>query len=154
MMNTPSERRPSAVQIMRNLGMEPDAWQIDVLESSRPRVLLNCCRQAGKSTVVAVLAMVEALFNPLYRVLIVSQGRLFLLSTPYGKRGFYHDAWSRGGDDWARFEVPASQIPRILPHFLAEERRALGESWFQQEYCCSFGALHGVVYPDFERCVV
>ena len=34
--------RPPAVQVMRNLGLEPDPWQIDVLESGHPRLLLNC----------------------------------------------------------------------------------------------------------------
>jgi hypothetical protein len=36
----------------------------------------------------------------------------------------------------------------------AEERRAQGESWIRQEYCCSFEALEGLVYPDFARCMV
>jgi terminase large subunit-like protein len=62
-----------AVQIFRHLGLEPDPWQLDVLESRHPRILLNCCRQSGKSTVVAVLALVEALFNSYTRVLIVSR---------------------------------------------------------------------------------
>jgi hypothetical protein len=76
------------------------------------------------------------------------------LPTPYCQRGFFHDVWAPGGDDWARIEVPAARIARIPPAFLAEERRALGESWFRQEYCCSFEALEGLVYPDFARCVV
>src|SRR5207248_8011312 len=50
--------------------------------------------------------------------------------------------------------VPADRINRITPDHLARERRALGESWFRQEYCCSFEALEGLVYPDFARCVV
>jgi hypothetical protein len=50
--------------------------------------------------------------------------------------------------------VPASRIPRIRPEFLDQERRALGTSWFRQEYCCSFEAMEGLVYPDFARCVV
>jgi hypothetical protein len=50
--------------------------------------------------------------------------------------------------------VPADRIPRIPPEFLAGERRALGESWYRQEYCCSFEALEGLVYHDFARCVV
>src|SRR5262249_9654831 len=65
--------RPPAVQVMRNLGLEPDPWQIDVLESDHPRLLLNCCRQAGKSTVVALLALVEALFVPGRQVLLLSR---------------------------------------------------------------------------------
>jgi hypothetical protein len=222
---------------MRYLGLEPDPWQLEVLEAGHPRLLLNCCRQAGKSTVVAMLGLVHAIFEPAAKVLLVSRsyrqstelfrlvtdfyhrlgspmrkrqtteelgltnfsrivclpckeetirgyshvsllvideaarvpddiyravrpmlavsdGRLICLSTPYGKRGFFHDAWARGGSDWARIEVPAERIPRIKPEFLARERRALGESWFRQEYGCSFEALEGLVYPDFARCVV
>ena len=40
-----------AVHLMRNLGLEPDPWQVEVLESNVQRLLLNCCRQAGNSTV-------------------------------------------------------------------------------------------------------
>jgi len=53
--------RPTPSHIMRLLGLEPDPWQIQVLEAGQPRLLLNCCRQAGKSTVAAILALVEAL---------------------------------------------------------------------------------------------
>ena len=49
--------------------------------------------------------------------------------------------------------MPASQVPRIKPEFLEEERRNLGESWYRQEYGCSFEVLEGLVYPDFARCV-
>jgi hypothetical protein len=197
---------------------------------------VNCCRQAGKSTVVAFLSLVEALYNPgtlvlllsrslrqstelfrrvsdfhyrlgnkllerknrhemtlvsgsriislpcqpdtvrgfskvhvlvideaarvpddLYRavrpMLAVSRGRLICLSTPYGKRGFFYDAWANGGAEWTRIEVPAALVPRITPDFLAQERK-IGESYYCQEYECSFEALEGLVYPDFARCVV
>jgi hypothetical protein len=30
----------------------------------------------------------------------------------------------------------------------------MGESWYRQEYCCSFEALEGLVYTDFAQCVV
>jgi hypothetical protein len=86
-------------------------------------------------------------------MLAVSGGRLICLSTPYGKRGFFYEAWA-GREDWLRVEVPATRVKRIAPAFLEEERRALGESWFRQEYLCSFEALEGLVYPDFARCVV
>src|SRR5207302_9076568 len=203
--------------VMRNLGLEPDPWQVEVLEGGHPRLLLNCCRQAGKSTAVAVLGLAEAIFVPLTKVLLVSRshrqstelfrivldlyrrlgsplpgrqtaeelqlsnfsrvvclpcreetirgyskvsllvideaarvpddlyravrpmlavsdGRLVCLSTPYGKRGFFWEAWARGGADWARIEVHAGRIARISPEFLAQERRCLGESWFRQGY--------------------
>ena len=65
--------RPPAVEMMRGLGLEPDPWQCEVLEGGHPRLLLNCCRQAGKSTAVALLAVAETLFNPLTKVLLLSR---------------------------------------------------------------------------------
>jgi hypothetical protein len=56
----PHTTRPLAVNIMRSLGLEPDPWQVEVLEAGHPRLLLNCCRQAGKSTALAMLALAEA----------------------------------------------------------------------------------------------
>jgi len=96
----------------------------------------------------------DDLYRAVRPMLAVSGGRMICLSTPYGKRGFFHDAWANGGDDWLRIQIPASEIARIPPAFLEEERRALGESWFRQEYCCSFEAMEGLVYPDFSRAVV
>jgi len=46
------------------LGLELDPWQGDLLRSSSDRVLLNCCRQSGKSTMSAVIALHRALFRP------------------------------------------------------------------------------------------
>ena len=34
--------------------------------------------------------------------------------------------------------MPATECPRIKASFLAEERAALGERWFRQEYLCEF----------------
>ncbi len=78
-------------------------------------------------------------------VLAVSGGRLVALSTPFGTRGWWFEAW-RGGqganfgfdDDWQRWRIPAEKCPRITPEFLEEERRTLGKWWFTQEYGCEF----------------
>ncbi len=56
-------------------------------------------------------------------MLAVSAGRLICLSTPYGKRGFFHDAWANGGDDWARIEVPADRRGGYTKVFSAEMRK-------------------------------
>src|SRR5436305_674350 len=93
--STSSERnwRPPGLRIMRGLGMEPDVWQIEVLESAHPRLLLCCSRQAGKSTVVAILGLAEAVFVPGTRVVLVSRSHrqsreLFRLVTDfYGRMG-------------------------------------------------------------------
>jgi hypothetical protein len=65
--------RPPAVQVMRKLGLEPDPWQVEVLQGGHPRLLLNCCRQAGKSTAVALLGLVEAIWVPYTQVLLRSR---------------------------------------------------------------------------------
>jgi hypothetical protein len=41
----------------RSLGMEPDPWQERLLRSGSARILLNCSRQSGKSTMSAVIAL-------------------------------------------------------------------------------------------------
>ena len=42
------------------LGFTPDPWQAQVLASRARRVILNCCRQSGKSTTAANLALALA----------------------------------------------------------------------------------------------
>lgn len=50
--------------IMREAGMQPDAWQQSVLNSDARRMLLLCSRQSGKSTTCASLAVHQALYDP------------------------------------------------------------------------------------------
>ena len=125
------------------------------------------CLPAKEETVrsfsgVALLVMDEAARVPddLYRsvrpMLAVSGGRLVCLSTPFGRRGFFWREWSREdreNNPWLRFRITWRECPRIAPAFIDEERVSLGDAWVRQEYECSFEALTGVVYPDFEdRC--
>jgi len=194
------------VHFARRLGFEPDPWQAEVLRSPARRIILNCCRQSGKSTTAALLALHTALYRPPALVLLlspslrqsselfrkvmhfyrriarelplaeaesalrlelsngsrivslpgkeatvrgfskvellicdeaarvgeelyqavrpmiaVSDGRLILLSTPFGKRGFFYREWAEGGPDWLRIKVTADHCPRISPEFLEEE---------------------------------
>src|SRR5271169_1892824 len=46
------------------LGFQPDPWQTQVLRSRSPWILLNCCRQSGKSTTTALVALHTAIYNP------------------------------------------------------------------------------------------
>ncbi len=209
------------VAFARELGVQPDPWQHDLLRSSSDRTLLNCCRQSGKSTMTAIIALHRSLYHPgslvlclapalrqsqelfgkvlgFYRdldrpvvpqaerklslelengsrivtlpgsektirgfsgasllildeaarvadelyfavrpMLAVSGGSLMMLSTPFGKRGVFYEEWT-GGEGWERYEVPASECPRIPPEFLEEERRVLPSWVLRQEYECSF----------------
>jgi len=79
------------VSFARALDLEPDPWQEDLLSSTSDRVLLNCCRQSGKSTMSGLIALHRALYHP---------GSLILCLAPalrqsqelFGKvLGFYRD---------------------------------------------------------------
>jgi hypothetical protein len=80
----------------------------------------------------------DSLYASVRPMLAVSRGRLLALSTPFGKRGWFHEEWTEATRPWQRVKVTAGQCPRITAAFLAEERQALGERWFRQEYECSF----------------
>jgi len=222
------------VAFARMLGLNLDPWQAAFVSSDSRRDLLNCSRQAGKSTAAAVLALHEALHSPdsvtvlvspsqrqsselfrkvvelrdrlpyrpqllednrlsmhvqgggrvlslpgseqtirgisavslliedeaarvdddLYRsvrpMLAVRNGRLVLMSTPFGKRGHFYQEWTDGGDAWTRVRVPASEVPRISAGFLEEEKAALGAWWYQQEYDCTFVEAEDAFFRDDE----
>lgn len=60
------------VALAGQVGMIPDPWQAAVLRSTEPRVFLNCCRQSGKSTTAAMLAVHVATYEPGSLVLLLS----------------------------------------------------------------------------------
>ncbi|HZS05319.1 MAG TPA: phage terminase large subunit [Blastocatellia bacterium] len=82
--------------------------------------------------------VLDDLYNAIRPMLAVSGGRILLLSTPFGKRGFFHREWSQGGDRWERVKITAYDCPRIPKEWLEEERRAIGDRSFRQEYLCEF----------------
>lgn len=57
--------------------------------------------------------------------------------TPFGQRGWWYSAWT-DEPGWQRVEIPAAQVPRISARFLDDERLALGDWMFKQEYLCQF----------------
>ena len=206
----------------RELEFHADALQARILRTTSKRVILNCCRQWGKSTVTSAKALFHAqhqaeslvvvvspsarqsgefvrkvksfagrmgiqakgdghnamslalangsrivglpgnettvrgfsavglllideasrvsdeLYHALRPMLAASNGDLWLMSTPHGKRRFFWEEWEHGGPQWERVQARATDCSRIRPEFLAEERAALGEDRFRQEYLCEF----------------
>jgi hypothetical protein len=80
----------------------------------------------------------DALYQAVRPMLAVSGGQIVLLSTPFGRRGFFHDVWENGGLGWHRTKITAYECPRIPPEWLAAERETIGAWWFEQEYLCVF----------------
>jgi hypothetical protein len=95
----------------------------------------------------------DVLYRSVRPMLAVSRGRLVALSTPFGQRGWFYEEW-QGPGPWRKVQITWQECPRITPAFIAEETRALGDAWVRQEYLCQFTALTGLVYPDFEGCVI
>jgi hypothetical protein len=95
----------------------------------------------------------DALYSSVRPMLAVSRGRLVALSTPFGQRGWFYREWE-GDGPWKKVRVTWRDCPRITPEFIAEETRALGPAWVDQEYNALFTAMEGLVYPDFPAAVV
>src|SRR5258706_14213620 len=53
-------------------GMPHDAWQVKLLRSQAPRILMNITRQGGKSSTAALLALHTAIYEAPSLVLTVS----------------------------------------------------------------------------------
>jgi Terminase large subunit, T4likevirus-type, N-terminal len=59
-------------RLMAACGWPPDPWQAQVLRSPAARLLLLACRQSGKSTTTACLALHTALYEPGALILLLS----------------------------------------------------------------------------------
>jgi hypothetical protein len=71
-------------------------------------------------------------------MLLRSRGRLVAMSTPYGKRGWFYEAWHDHKATWERVMFRASDNPRLDPDYLAEELQIQGPRWYGQEWECEF----------------
>src|SRR5262249_59012181 len=74
-----------------NSGITPDDVQMKVLTATSRKVLLNCCRQWGKSTTTALIALHEALYCAPAMIILVSPSQP--QSTELFKK--IHDFWER-----------------------------------------------------------
>lgn len=88
----------------------------------------------------------DDLYRAVRPMLAVSAGRLVALTTPWGKRGWFYNAW-KSEEPWERFRVTADQCPRISRAFLVEELRALGQVSYEEEYCATFHDATGQFFP-------
>ena len=157
---SPSERQSAewirkAEQFVRALGIRPigdgdNAQSVKLPNGSRIVGLPGNEATVRGFSAVSLLLIDEAarvkdeLYWALRPMLAVSShtahngGDLWLMSTPFGKRGFFYEEWAEGGAEWDRVEGQATECPRIPRAFLEEERRKQGQSWFEQEYLCRF----------------
>jgi hypothetical protein len=144
----------------RRLGIQPKGDgdnEISILFPNGSRIVGLPGNQATTRgfSAVALLLIDEAaqvndeMYASLRPTLATSDGALWLISTPYGRRGFFYDAWANGGDSWERISVPATECARIPAAFLAKERANTSDRNFRQEYLCEFSAMvNGAFDPE------
>jgi Terminase large subunit, T4likevirus-type, N-terminal len=89
----------------------------------------------------------DALWVAVRPMIAVSGGSIMLLSTPFGRRGFFYRVWAQS-ERWLKIMVKASECPRLTPEFLAEELIELGPRFYGQEYLCQFVEALGQVFSD------
>jgi hypothetical protein len=87
----------------------------------------------------------DELYQAIRPMLAVSGGRIVLLSTPFGKRGFFFSEWA-DGIGWLRTKITADKCPRIDKEWLERERQMIGDWWYLQEYFCEFVETNDQVF--------
>jgi hypothetical protein len=89
----------------------------------------------------------DSLWIAVRPMVAVSGGSMMLLSTPYGKRGFFYRVWSQS-TRWLKIQVTSEQCPRLTSDFLAEEMIELGPYFYAQEYQAVFLEAIGQIFSD------
>jgi hypothetical protein len=88
-------------------------------------------------------------YRGLRPMLSTSDGDIWMLSTPFGKSGFFYDTWTKEDPAWLKLSVQAYDCPRISSHFLAEQRSVMTSDSFRQEHMCEFLGSGGALFdPD------
>lgn len=108
---------------------------------------------------VALIVIDEAsrvkddVYFALLPMLAVGNGALWILSTPKGKRGFFHTEWNDSSNiEWTKIRTTAHDCPRIPADFLEAQKRRLGERRFAQEFECAFiDTNRGFFHPEIVR---
>ena len=148
-----------AEEFVRRLGVRPrgdgrNEISVQFPNGSRIVGLPGSERTVRGFSAVDLLLVDEAsrveddLYKAVRPMLAVKDGDLWLMSTPHGKRGFFHREWEYGGEEWRRVKAPATECARIRPEFLEEEQRVQGDRWFRQEYMCEFTEEEDGVFRD------
>ena len=90
-------------------------------------------------------------YHGILPALIATQGEQVLLSTPRGKRGFFHELW-HSADDWMRVMVRSDEVSRIRTEDLEAFRHTMPEQFFRQEFYCEWLDTEGSLfsYDDIE----
>lgn len=88
----------------------------------------------------------DELYEALRPMLSVTNGDLWMLSTPRGKSGFFYETWRYGGAEWLKVSGPATECARMSREFLEEQRSVMGVDAFRREHLCEFAGGGDAVF--------
>lgn len=92
----------------------------------------------------------DSLYYSVRPMLATSRGKIVLLSTPFGKRGFFYEIWEKGDSSWEKIKITVDDCPRIPKEFVEEERANLPTNWFLQEYYGEFLDVEDQIFSTDE----
>ena len=116
--------------------------QLELRNGSRVLSLPSDSATVRGFSAAALIVLDEAsrirddVFSAISPIVAVSGGTLVLLSTPSGRRGFFHSEFQSGGDQWERYVI--KECPRHSTEFLARELARMGPRTYAEEYQASF----------------
>jgi len=84
--------------------------------------------------------------------------KAIFISTPRGRNNWFAEFWHRGFSDefpeWCSVKATYHENPRISDTDIAEAKKTMSESEFNQEYMADFNVFEGQVWAfDHEKCV-
>jgi len=79
----------------------------------------------------------DALYMAAEPMVAISRGTVILLSTPFGKRGFFWEVWDKG-TSWSKHHITAYDCPRYDRKYLDGKKEMMPDLWFRQEYMAEF----------------
>jgi len=88
----------------------------------------------------------ELVWTAISPMLAITKGKMVLLSTPHGKRGYFYDRFN--DPTFKEFHVSSEDCPRRDDDFLKYERERLGKILYCQEYLGMFLDDLTQVFPD------
>ena len=74
----------------------------------------------------------ETVWTAVTPMMAVSKGKTILISTPFGKGGYYYNSFT--DQDFKRFHVSSEDCKRIPKTFLRKERDRMTKAEYRQEY--------------------
>jgi len=81
----------------------------------------------------------DAIYNAVRPVIAVSRGQTVLISSPFGKRGFFYEEWTNAPESWHKVRVSWRDCPRLTQEWLAVERQRPGMDVEQEYLDCADG---------------